>query len=469
MHKERGFFKRLRLFWWLLLSFVVVLMVIVAGISVSVTATVGKIQTDLAQYGSPQTLLWANRLGAFYANHGGWQGVVAFVSSYPTGEGWGPWDQSWDLPYALANVNGVIIASSDPSRVGDTLKTKERAAAQAIAEDGETVGYLVMPFAVAGQGDGVLFRVVSRSDLLRVALVRLALMEAIVIGSTLVIGAVLFHRASKPITALTEATRAIAEGDLAIRVDEAYPGEIGELATSFNTMAEALQRSNELRRNMTADVAHELRTPLSVIRGRLEGILDGVYPATSEQLAPVLEETELLTRLVEDLRVLALAEARQLSLDLRPTNIVDLLSDLQVNFRPLAGDKGITLVLDLPESLPPVLADWQRVSQVGANLITNAIRHTPEGGVVTLSAVKADQDVVVTISDTGVGIPPDDLPFVFERFWRGERSRSRESGGSGLGLAIARELVRLHGGTLHATSTPGQGSTFTFTLPVNKV
>jgi two-component system OmpR family sensor kinase/two-component system sensor histidine kinase BaeS len=250
-----------------------------------------------------------------------------------------------------------------------------------------------------------------------------------------------------------------------VRVHGHYPGELGELAASFNQMTEELARADDLRRNMTADVAHELRTPLSVIQGKIEGVLDGVYPATPEHLEPILEETKLLAHLVDDLRVLALAEAGQLSLNRQAVDVADLLRDAQVNFGPQADDRDITLALDLPSALPPVNADRRRVSQVVGNLLTNALRHTPQGGCVTLSAATDEDMVVVSVSDTGVGISTEDLSYIFERFWRGERSRSRAGGGSGLGLAIAKQLVEMHGGSITVESAPGAGSTFRFTLP----
>jgi len=204
---------------------------------------------------------------------------------------------------------------------------------------------------------------------------------------------------------------------------------------------------------------------LSVIRGKLEGVLDGVYPPTAEHLEPILEETELLAHLVDDLRLLALAEAGQLPLEKRSVDIGDLVQDAAVNFGPQASDRGITLALDLPAVLPLVAGDWRRISQVLGNLLTNALRHTPQGGIVTLSAVVREQAVEVVVVDTGVGISLEDQPYVFERFWRGEKSRARVSGGSGLGLAIAKHIVELHGGRIWVASVPGKGSTFRFTLP----
>jgi two-component system sensor histidine kinase BaeS len=182
-------------------------------------------------------------------------------------------------------------------------------------------------------------------------------------------------------------------------------------------------------------------------------------------MEPILEETKVLTHLVEDLRLLAPAEAGQLDLERRATDVGDLLRDAQVSFGPQAADRGVTLALDVPPKLPSVMADWRRIAQVLGNLLINALRHTSQGGCVTLSAVPGDGTVEVTVTDTGVGISPDELPYIFERFWRGERSRSRTGGGTGLGLAIARQLVEMHGGTIRVQSAPGEGSQFRFTLP----
>jgi len=281
---------------------------------------------------------------------------------------------------------------------------------------------------------------------------------------TLVVGLALSRGISRPLADLTAATRAVASGDLSVRVPVRHHGEVRELAIAFNAMTEELAHANELRRNLTADVAHELRTPLSVVRGKLEGVLDGVYPSTPEHLSPILEEIKLLTRLVEDLHLLSLAEAGQLALEKRAMDMGALLRDAQVNFSPQAADRGVTLALDLPSDLPEVTADQRRIAQVLGNLVTNALRHTPQGGCVTLSAVMRERLVRVTIADTGTGIPPGDLPYIFERFWRGEKSRSRVGGGAGLGLAIAKQLVEMHGGTIGVESAPGKGSKFWFTL-----
>jgi signal transduction histidine kinase len=333
----------------------------------------------------------------------------------------------------------------------------EKGVAFSIVVDDQTVGYLLLSPYGRFRED---FRFILGATLQRFLLIGLA------IGAVaLLTGWGLSRVISRPVVRLTEATRAVAMGDLDVRVRGQYPGELGELAASFNLMTEELARADNLRRNMTADVAHELRTPLSVIRGKIEGVLDGVYPATPEHLEPILEETKLLAHLVEDLRLLALAEAGQLSLEKQPLDVGDLLRDAQVNFGPQADDRGVTLALDLPADLLQVTADRRRIAQVLGNLLTNALRHTPQGGCVTLSATATGGAVQLSVADTGAGIPPEDIPYIFERFWRGEKSRSRAGGGSGLGLAIAKQLVEMHGGSITVESRPGAGSTFRFTLP----
>ena len=462
----------LRLFWQLLIAFVITASVIALGIYVSGIVAFRRVELELADHVPTLAELWSRRLASYYDQENSWSGVDAMIASYPVGEDWAPWDDAWELDVAVFDADGGLVFSTYGDKTGATLTPADTRWAVPIERGDEVIGYLAMPWLRPPPPDGPSempgIRLIGRPRLefLQRALRRLVLTEAIVVLLGLVVGAVLSRRISRPVGRVAEAAGHIAAGDLGARVEVTAPGELGDLARSFNQMATALQRSDELRRNMTADVAHDLRTPLSVIRGKLEGILDGVYPATEAHILPVLEETEVLTQLVEDLRLLALAEARQLQLERRPVDIGGLLRDAQVNFTPLAQDRGITVVLDLERGVPRVLADRQRISQVLGNLITNALRHTPAGGIVTLSAAAGDDWLTVAISDTGVGIPPDDMPYVFERFWRGEKSRSRESGGSGLGLAIAKELVALQGGTIAAESEPGKGATFRFALPL---
>jgi two-component system OmpR family sensor kinase/two-component system sensor histidine kinase BaeS len=345
--------------------------------------------------------------------------------------------------------------------VGEVIDSADRVAATPITIGDERVGLLIVSeFDPAGLRQ---LPSVGRAALRTFLFTGLA-----IAAGSLVVGLVISRGMSRPIVELTEASRAVASGDLSARVRVRYQGEIGELARAFNSMTEELARADQIRRNLTADVAHELRTPLSVIRGKLEGVIDGVYPATPEHLEPIVDETKLLTHLVEDLRLLTQAETDQLTLEMRPTDIGDLLRDAHVNFSPQASDRGVTLSLDLPAHLPAVTGDWRRIAQVLSNLVTNALRHTPQGGCVALRATAGDGTVRVSVADTGSGISSEDLPYIFERFWRGEKSRSRAGGGTGLGLAIAKQLVEIHSGTIGVDTEAGKGSSFWFTLPAEQ-
>jgi signal transduction histidine kinase len=310
------------------------------------------------------------------------------------------------------------------------------------------------------------------------------------IGSMLFILAMVFaRRINRPLQNLTAASKALAEGQLDVRVPSASVRELDELGHAFNNMAASLSTADAQRRQMTADIAHELRTPLSIIRGRLEGVQDGIYEATPEQLDGLLHETALLERLVDDLRLLALAEAGQLPLYREASDPRQLVEHVADSFRDQATRQDVRLLLDTGSYLPDVDVDPQRIAQVLGNLISNALIHTPAGGSVTLSASYSPTPVrqldapkqrsteqsrallspafiTIQISDTGSGISPEDLPRIFDRFWRADRARARSSGGAGLGLAIVKQIIDAHGGSVDVISLPGQGTTFRVQLPV---
>jgi len=268
------------------------------------------------------------------------------------------------------------------------------------------------------------------------------------------------RRVALPIGAVMDAADRVASGDYTARVAEQGPRAVRGLGRSFNTMAERLQSHDRIRRDLMADVAHELRTPLTVIQGRLEGLIDGVYPRNESQLGEVLEETHLLSRLVEDLRTLALTESGGLKLQKEPTDADDLARGVVRAFEVEASSRGVTIQLETAGDLAPLSIDPVRVREVLGNLVSNALRHTPSGGSVTVRISTGDDVVTIDVSDTGEGMSAEELARAFERFYKGAGSH-----GSGLGLTIARNLVRAHGGDITATSQPGQGTTMTIRLP----
>lgn len=277
-----------------------------------------------------------------------------------------------------------------------------------------------------------------------------------------------FRKFAPPMADLMAALDEVAEGNFSVRVSEHMSGEFGKMSRSFNRMVEQLAAVEQNRRNLTADVAHELRTPLHIIQGNLEGMLDGVYEPTRDQIEITLDETRLLARLVNDLQTLSLAEAGKLHLNFEKMSVVDLVSDTVTSFTGLAAEHGISLKSEIngDELALTVTADEDRLSQVLNNLVANAIRYTPSDGCITIKAESNPDVVRITVSDTGSGISPEDLPNVFDRFWKAERSRSRHEGsGSGLGLAIARQLVQAHGGTINVDSRQGSGTSFVIELP----
>ena len=270
----------------------------------------------------------------------------------------------------------------------------------------------------------------------------------------------LMGRFGFPLGDMVEAADRVAAGDYTTRTPERGPHWMRTLARAFNGMTSRLEVQDRQRRDLMADIAHELRTPLAVLQGRLEGMLDGIYPRDEGQLAAVLQETRMLARLVEDLRTLAHTESGTLALQKEATDLAILLNDTSASFAAEAAGRYIHLDVDAAADLPLVDIDPVRIREVLTNLVSNALRHTPEHGRVSVTASAQTSAVVVGVSDTGHGIPADQLPRIFDRFYKGHGSR-----GSGLGLTIARNLVVAHGGEIHAESVEGKGTTITFVLP----
>jgi signal transduction histidine kinase len=286
------------------------------------------------------------------------------------------------------------------------------------------------------------------------------------------IGAVLLvlglsRRILAPVEALKVAARNMAAGDLSQRVAIESDDEIGDLARAFNAMADGLARLEELRRNMVTDVAHELRTPLTNIRGYLEALRDGVVEQDHQMIDSLYDEAIILSRLVNDLQELSLAEAGQINLQQQPVALADVTDRVVEAVQLSAEAAGVNLRVSLPQDLPIVKVDPQRIGQVLRNLIDNGIAYTLPGGEVCVEARAGEEEVEVRVQDTGIGIADEDLPHIFERFYRADKSRSRTTGGAGLGLTIAKQLVEAHGGRIWVESTEDEGSVFVFTLPLS--
>jgi len=287
------------------------------------------------------------------------------------------------------------------------------------------------------------------------------------ISIALIIAFVLSRWVSAPIQALTVSAKRLGRGDFSQRLDFQGKGELGELTQAFNSMASNLERTERLRRNMVADTAHELRTPLSNIRGYMEAIRDGMIKPDADAIRSLDEEVTLLSRLVDDLQELALADAGEIKLVCQPEDVKELIHQVVAAVQTKATAKGVPISLSVPDKLPLVNIDARRISQVVRNLLENALAHTAKGGNIAVTARQQDGWVEISVTDTGEGIPAEELPNIFERFYRVDKSRARATGGSGLGLTIAKYLVEAHGGKIKAYSESGKGSRFLFTVPVS--
>ena len=294
----------------------------------------------------------------------------------------------------------------------------------------------------------------------------LALLAAGVIA--ILVSLLMSRGVAAPVRVLTTASRRIADGHYDERVQPVGSDELGQLAHSFNQMAEKLEEVEAMRRQLIGDVSHELRTPLTSIKGSMEGLMDGVLPAAPETFKQIHQEADRLARLVDDLQELSRVEAGAYPLDIHPVAVSTLVQTTLKRFIAQAQNKQIGLRSDMPADLPPVLADQDRITQVLTNLVGNALQYTPEGGEVTILSARHGDEIHLSIVDTGIGIPAEHLPHLFARFYRVDKSRSRQTGGgSGIGLTIARHLVEAHGGHIWAESEgEGEGSTFTFSLKI---
>ena len=360
---------------------------------------------------------------------------------------------------ALVDGSGRIVVPGLGYAVGDQVPESRLAEGVPIEVDGRVVGTLL---AMKHNAFGMPPREESFLARVNQALVKATLWA---IALALLLSILLARSLTRPLRELTAATRAMANGDLEQRVPVRSRDELGELASSFNQMNTELIHSRDLRRQMTADIAHDLRTPLSLILGHAEALSDGTLPASDETFHVMYDEALRLKRLVDDLRVLSLSDAGELAMSRRPASPRDLLERAVAVHAMRAQEREVSLELDAPPGLPEIDVDPGRIAQVLDNLLDNALRHTPPNGCVTLSASGAVDMVQIHVQDTGPGLAPEDLPRIFDRLYRGDKSRHRHEGGSGLGLAIAKSIIESHGGCIRAESKPGQGLTLIIELP----
>ena len=482
------------LFVKLMVAFFVVLLVMALLTTwLARRATQAEFMLYTTALGERQAELLVPVLADYYRSNGSWEGVDQVLAGSVTGPAdggmMGPGmmrpgsammrsDAMWEMMGLRALVvdeGGRVVADSsgDPAgRVeGRRLAPGELAQGAPITVGDNRVGTALVTILEQPTGQSERFLQQVNQAIL------LAVLGAGTVAMLLV--GLLTWRLTRPLHTLTEAVEAITAGDLDQQVNVPPGDEIGDLALAFNQMAARLGRAEALRRQLTADIAHELRTPLAVIQGNVEALQDGVFPLTREALAPIHTKTTLLIRLVEDLRQLALAETDTLTLERTVLDVAPLVQEVVAEFQANARARQITLSAEAPPALPSVAADRQRLVQVLANLLGNALRHTPAGGIVTVRvgmaspmagvpAVVEEDMLVLVVHDSGPGIPPADLPNVFERFYRADKGRGRgaDGSGSGLGLAIARSLIRAHGGSIGAANAPDGGAIFWLTLPL---
>ena len=400
-------------------------------------------------------------LANYHQQNGSWDGVefIFIQDAERPSQGMGPGPHMAMMqPFALTDKDGNVIVENGKFRRGQQVPQDELELGELITENGEVIGVL-LPLRQPFQGNQRELEFIERTN---ITLLYGALIGAVI---ALLLGIFLSRTLTRPIRELTRAAHAISEGNLAQKVTVQSKDELGELAQTFNQMSAELSRSVNTRKQMTADIAHELRTPLSLILGHAEAVHDGVLPPTKENFELIREEANRLEHLVDDLRTLSLADAGVLSINLQRAEIGRLIQDVVSRYQVEAKRKNIELKLDVASPLPTLELDPVRITQVITNILDNALRHTPENGRIHVLAIKVGKHVQLSIQDSGPGLSTDDIAHIFERFYRADSSRNREYGGSGLGLAIAKSIVQAHNGQLSAESEAGKGLKVIISLP----
>ena len=454
----------------LIVSFLLVIFLSLLGVSLLVRQNAQQeVQTFLGRGGLIGAESLALELEEWYQTYGSWNGAEVLMPHNEAGAGEGgtggagsggtQQGQRRLIQIRLADANGSILYDPlDVDAIGSSIAMDTSSIPLTV--DGRIVGYL-LPQEDSYAQENAQF---EERFLERINAASLA--AAAISGSVaLVLALLLAYFLIQPVNLLIGATEKIAHGDLSYRVAIRKPKELARLGATFNAMAAELEQADRRRKNLTSDIAHELRTPLAVQQAHLEALADGVFALSKENLDPIQEQNNLLTRLVEDLRLITLADAGELQLDLQPVDMRALVSGVVEQFSAKAKEKQIAIQTDL-QDCQTVQADPQRLQQILHNLLQNGVRYTPEKGEIMIRVACSQHDLTCSMRDSGPGIPEASLPFIFDRFYRAERARTKADGGTGLGLAIARNLAQAHGGSLTARNHPQGGAEFILTLPL---
>ena len=470
--------------WRLIGAFILIILVALGTVAVVARYTTQQeVATFLGHGGQIGLENLANNLEDFYSENGSWAGADALftgVGSQGRGQGQGAGGNGQGSGNPGANTNagesagvnaagnehvltdteGKVIFSPVETEVGTYLSADLLSQAIELEVAGEVVGYLFPESGIPSLPDNF-------EDLLIERVNRASLLAALISGGVAILLALVFATLIlRPVQGLTRAVDKMAEGDLSQRVTVKGSGELAALGSTFNQMATSLQDAEERRRALTADIAHELRNPLAIQRAHLEALQDEVYPLTLENLALIGEQNQQLTRLVNDLRTLALVDAGELSLNKRKVNLAEMCNETEARFQPQTDMKNIQLSVVCDSHSLSVQGDRERLRQILDNLMQNALRYTPENGWINIRLRKQANNAIVSVHNSGPAITEEALAHLFERFYRADKARDRASGGTGLGLAIARKLAEAHGGTLVGENHPEGGVVFKLVLPL---
>jgi signal transduction histidine kinase len=409
------------------------------------------IQRVEEQEDNRKALIMQAELTRIYYVNRDWEGVQPFIEQ---------WGNLYEQQIVLTDSEGIVVADSQGELSGEyEPDSPGRVISFPFQREGFGTLYIIPKSSseINFESFEFLFKTIGRYFLWGGLI-------AIIIA--LILTYFFSRRILSPVRALTQAANQLGSGDFTQRVNVKGDSELDQLGNTFNAMADNLGRAEELRKNMVADIAHELRNPLANIKGYLEAASDGLIETNEDTIRKLDEEATLLTRLVDDLQELSLAEAGELKLDCEPVEISQIIKTTVQMMQTKASQKDVVLEFTLADNLPEVYIDIHRISQVLRNLIENAITATPPGGTISISTQQIEDYIEVGVEDNGEGIPTDDLDNIFERLYRVDKSRARATGGSGLGLTIARRLVEAHGGHIRVESEQGKGSCFSFTIPI---